>query len=149
MLSRSENRVRESEPLVSIVTPSFNMGRFIEETIRSVLAQDYPHIEYIVMDGGSTDGTLNILRRCQRLKRGNVALRCYSEPDRGTADAVNKGFERSHGSVFAYLHADDTYVQDAVSKAVQALLDDPVAEGVYGEANWLRVDGSVIGRYPT
>ena len=137
------------QPLVSIVTPVYQMARFVEETVQSVLAQDYPHIEYIVMDGGSTDGTLEILRRYQRLKSGNVVLRCYSEPDRGTADAVNKGFARSHGSVVAYLNADDTYAKDAVSKAVQALMDDPAAEGVYGEANWMGVDGSVIGRYPT
>ncbi len=82
-----------SVPLVSIVTPCYNMGRFLEQTIESVLAQDYPNIEYIVMDGGSSDDSLRILEKY----RGRLEF--HSGQDRGTADAINQGFERSRGSV--------------------------------------------------
>src|SRR5690348_9327591 len=90
-------------PLISIVTPTYNMGRYLSETIESVLSQDYPNIEYIVMDAGSTDDTLAILEKY----RGRLEF--HSAPDRGTADAINKGFARSRGTAFAYLNADDTY----------------------------------------
>ncbi len=130
-------------PLVSVVTPSYNSGRFLEETIRSVLAQDYPRIEYIVMDGGSSDGTLEILERY------NERLRFESRPDRGAADAVNKGFGLSRGSIFAWLGADDTYLPGAVSAAVMALAGNPDAGVVYGDGLWVDVAGKLIGRYPT
>jgi len=93
------------------VTPSYNMAEFLEETIRSVLAQDYPNLEYIVMDGGSSDDSLRILEKY------SGRLDFHSAQDRGTADAINKGFEQSRGSVFAYLNADDTYLPGAVSAA--------------------------------
>ena len=101
-------------PLVSIVTPSLNQGQFIEETIRSVLDQDYPNIEHIVVDGGSTDGTLEVLGRYPHLN-------WVSEPDRGQADAVNKGFRMANGDVFGWLNADDVYLPGAVATAVAAL----------------------------
>jgi glycosyltransferase involved in cell wall biosynthesis len=101
-------------PLVSIVTPSLNQGRFIEETIRSVLDQDYPRIEHIVVDGGSTDETLDVLRRYPR-----VAWR--SEPDDGQADAVNKGFRMAEGKIFGWLNADDLYLPGAIRTGVDAL----------------------------
>jgi glycosyltransferase involved in cell wall biosynthesis len=130
-------------PLVSVITPCLNMGEFLEETIQSVLSQDYPHIEYIVMDGGSTDRTLQILEKYKdRL--------CYkSRPDRGTADAVNRGFALSEGAFFAWLSADDTYLPSAVSAAVRALTDNPQAGAVYGEAWWVDASGKTIARYPT
>lgn len=78
-----------------------------------------------------------------------MTFQWFSERDNGAADAVNKGFSRSKGSVFAYLHGDDTYMPGAVSAAVRALVEDSSVDGVYGEANWVRADGSVIGRYPT
>ena len=134
---------RAQPPLVSIVTPSYNMGRFLEETIQSVLSQDYPSVEYIVMDGGSTDGTLEILERY----RGRLEF--HSAPDRGTADAINKGFERSHGSVFAYLNADDTYLPGAIAAAVDALYSHPEAGAVYGEAYWVDEASRVLQPYPS
>ncbi|TMM10255.1 MAG: glycosyltransferase, partial [Actinobacteria bacterium] len=87
-------------PLVSVVTPSLNQGQYIEEAIQSVLAQDYPRVEYIVVDGGSSDETLEILRRFPH-------LRWLSEPDDGQASAINKGFHMASGEIFAWLNADD------------------------------------------
>ena len=89
-------------PLVSVVTPSYNKGRFIEETILSVKNQTYPRIEHIVVDGGSTDGTLDIL------KKYGDSLIWISEPDKGQSDAINKGWRMSKGDILAYLNADDT-----------------------------------------
>jgi glycosyltransferase involved in cell wall biosynthesis len=130
-------------PLVSIVTPTYNMGRFIKQTIDSVLMQDYPHIDYIVMDGASTDDTLEIL------KTYGSRLRYESVPDHGQADAINKGFALSRGRIFAYLNADDTYLPGAVSTAVRNMRDNPEMAVVYGEANYVQEDGSHISRYPT
>jgi len=134
--------VREN-PLVSIVTPSFNMASFLEETIQSVLSQDYPEIEYIVIDGGSTDGSLDILRKYEN------RLRWYSGPDRGQTDAINKGFLESRGQIFAFLCADDTYLPGAVSTAVKHMLANPGHAGIYGEGYLTGDAGRVICRYPT
>src|SRR5579871_2339319 len=131
-----------SPPLVSIVTPTYNMGRYLEETIRSVLSQDYPNIEYIVMDAGSTDETLAIL------KKYGDRLVFHSGPDKGTADAINKGFERSRGSVFAYLNADDIYLPGAISTAMRTFDSEPDAGVVYGDANWVDEHGDFLAPYP-
>jgi len=129
-------------PLVSIVTPCLNAAAFLERTIESVLAQDYPKIEYIVMDGGSTDGTLDILRRYED------NLRWVSGPDLGTADAINRGFALSRGEIFTYLNADDEYLPGAVSAAVRAFHADPEASVVYGDACWVDHAGCRIAPYP-
>ena len=126
------------------------MARFLPQTLESVFRQDFPRIDYIVMDGGSTDGTLDVLRRFESLAPPNIAFRWFSNPDQGTADAINKGFDRSTGSIIAYLNADDTYADSgAVRSAVDALLADPSAIGVYGEADWVTENDATIGRYPT
>ena len=117
-----------SKPVVTVVTPSYNQGHFIRATIESVLSQDYPHIEYIVIDGGSTDQTLDVVKKYQD------RLQFYSAPDGGTADAINKGFRRARGSIWTYLNADDTYLPGAVSTAVRSLLQNPDVVGVYGDA---------------
>jgi len=130
------------EPLVSIVTPCLNMGRFVEETLLSVLEQNYPRIEYLVMDGGSSDGTLEILRRYEG------RLRWISQPDRGQADAVNRGFEQTSGAVFAFLNADDTYLPGAVAAAVEALAEHPEAAVAYGNAWHVAKDGGRLAPYP-
>ena len=129
-------------PLVSIVTPTFNMARFLPETIESVLSQDYPRIEYTVIDAGSTDGTIDILRGY------GDRLQWISEPDKGQADAVNKGFARSQGEIFTFLNADDLYYPGAVSAAVEAFREHADCAVVYGDANYTREDGSVISPYP-
>lgn len=100
------------KPLVSIITPSYNQGKFIEETIQSVLNQDYPNIEYIVIDGGSTDNTIDILKKYEG------RLRWISEPDKGQSDAINKGFAMARGSMMAWLNSDDTYLPGTVNKVV-------------------------------
>jgi glycosyltransferase involved in cell wall biosynthesis len=127
--------------LVSIVTPCLNSARFIRQTIESAAAQDYPLIEHIVMDGGSTDGTLSILAQYP-------GLTVHSGPDRGAADAINQGFRYSRGEYFTYLNADDVLLPGAISAAVKALAEDPAAAGVYGDASWIDEAGATIGPYP-
>jgi len=117
----------QKTPLVSVVTPSFNKGPYIEETIRSILEQTYPNIEYIIIDGGSTDGTLDIL------KKYGDRISWISEPDRGQSDAINKGWKKTKGEIIAYLNADDTYPRDAVETAVAYLNEHPDVGLVYGD----------------
>ncbi|MHB8482300.1 MAG: glycosyltransferase family 2 protein [Nitrospiria bacterium] len=100
-------------PLVTIITPSFNQGNFVEETILSVLNQDYPNIEYIVVDGRSTDQTLEILRKYEG------KLKWISEKDQGQADAVNKGFKMSQGEIIGWLNSDDLYEPGSIKKVVE------------------------------
>ncbi|MCS6951950.1 MAG: glycosyltransferase family 2 protein [Bryobacterales bacterium] len=130
-------------PLVSIVTPCLNAADYLEQAIQSVLAQDYPHIEYIVMDGGSTDDTVAILRKYEG------KLTWVSEPDRGQSDAINRGFLRSRGRIFAFLCADDAYLPGAVSTAVRHLLANPDYGGVYGQAWLVDEQGNRLRPYPT
>ena len=132
----------ERQPLVSIITPSLNQRRFIEATIDSVLSQDYPRIEYIVVDGGSTDGTLEVLAKY------DGRLQWISEPDRGQSDAINKGFRRAKGEILAWLNSDDTYMPGAVRSAVGHLAAHPDCAMVYGDGNLIDEEGRVTGRFP-
>jgi glycosyltransferase involved in cell wall biosynthesis len=128
------------QPVVSIVTPSFNHATFIEKTILSVLDQDYPKIEYIVMDGGSTDGTLDIL------KKYSSRLSWVSEPDKGQSDAINKGFRRVGGEILTWLNCDDVYLPGAVRVAVQFLVEHPDVAMVYGGADHVDDAGELLRR---
>ena len=131
-----------SNPLVTIVTPSLNQGPFIRPTIESVLSQDYAHIEYVVLDGGSTDCTLDVL------KSYGDRVRWVSEPDRGQSHAINKGFQAAKGEIVAYINSDDVLLPGAVREAVEAFVQDPELGMVYGEGFILEEDGSVRCRFP-
>jgi len=131
------------QPLVSIITPSYQQAAYLEQTIRSVLDQDYPNLEYIVIDGGSTDGSLEIIRRYE-----DRIARWISEPDSGQTDAINKGFSIAQGSILAWLNSDDLYYPGAVSAAVRCFQQRPQAGLVYGNADYVDEDGLVIGRFP-
>jgi glycosyltransferase involved in cell wall biosynthesis len=132
-----------SLPLVSIVTPSYNHARFLEFTIRSVLGQDYPNLEYILVDGGSTDGSVEIIHRY-----ADRFAWWVSEKDRGQTDAINKGFAHASGQILAWLNSDDTYEPHAISEAVAFLQGRPEIGLVYGDTNFIDENGSVIGRFP-
>ncbi len=132
-----------NSPLVSIITPSFNQARFLESTIRSVLDQDYPNFEYILVDGGSADGSEEIIRRYSDRLAWWV-----SEKDRGQTDAINKGFTHAKGEILAWLNSDDTYEPHAITEAVGFLRDRPEIGLVYGDANFIDGNGHIIGRFP-
>jgi glycosyltransferase involved in cell wall biosynthesis len=132
------------QPLVSIITPSYNQARFLEATIQSVLSQDYPNLEYIIVDGASTDGSVEIIQRYT----SQISL-WISEPDHGQTDAINKGFSHAHGEVFAWLNSDDTYLPGAITQAIEFMHSHPQAAMVYGDAYLIDEQGSIIGRFPS
>ena len=133
-----------NKPLVSIVTPSYNQGQFIERTILSVLRQDYPNIEYIVLDSLSPDETGGVLDRYA--KDITVLVR---EKDKGQADAINKGLARSTGHIMAYLNADDCFASPSVvSEAVQAFLSQSQPDVVYGRRYYIDPAGHFMRSYP-
>jgi hypothetical protein len=123
-------------PWVSIVTPSYNQAQFVEETIRSVLLQGYPNVEYIIIDGGSTDGTVEIIRKYERWLAYWV-----SERDRGQSDAINKGLARTRGEILAWLNSDDCYLSGCMSMIVAAFAQHPKAGVVYGRIEQIDEQG--------
>lgn len=131
-------------PRVSIVTPSYNQGQFLEETIRSVLLQGYPNLYYVVIDGGSTDGSLDVIKKYERFLSFWV-----SERDGGQAQAINKGWKHAGGEVLAWINSDDIYLPGSVAKAVSYLADHQQVGMVYGEGYHIDVDGRIVERYPT
>lgn len=128
-------------PLVTVVTPSYNQGRFIAATIESVLSQDYPNVEYIVVDGASTDNTADVVSGYA----GRLTF--VSEPDRGQAEAINKGLKRARGEYVAWLNSDDVFLPGAISAAVAALRAHPDAGAVYGEGYQIDEAGNMISRF--
>lgn len=132
-----------SLPVVSIITPSFNQADYLEVTIKSVLEQSYPHIEYIVMDGGSTDGSVDVIKKYE----GRIAS-WVSEPDKGQTDAINKGFAKAKGDILAWINSDDTYANsNAVADAVNFLIANPEVAMVYADCNFIDEQGRVIGKF--
>jgi glycosyltransferase involved in cell wall biosynthesis len=130
-----------STPLVTLVTPTYRQGRFLEDAIRSVLAQDYPAIEYAVVDGASDDGTVDVIRRYE-----DRLAWWTSERDRGQADALNRAFTRAGGEILGWLAADDTLLPGAVSRVVEALECDADALLVYGDAMFVTEEGAEMFR---
>ncbi len=122
--------------------PSFNQGQFLEASIQSVLEQDYPHIEYILVDGGSKDNSLEIIQKYQDRLAWWV-----SEKDRGHADALNKGFSHATGDILAWLNSDDIYFPNAVSEAVAVLAGRPDVGMVYGDADLIDDSSVTVGRF--
>lgn len=129
-------------PLVSIVTPSLNQGRFLRATIESVLGQDYPALEYWVIDGGSRDDSEQVLREFAHDRRFHYVI----EPDEGQSDAINKGWRRSTGKILAWLNSDDIYYPGAIRRQVGALLANPDAGLVYGDVDYTDTNGQFLGR---
>jgi glycosyltransferase involved in cell wall biosynthesis len=131
-----------SLPLVSIITPSFNQARYLEATIQSVLGQDYPRIEYIIVDGGSTDGSVDVIKKYQ-----DKLTWWVSEKDKGQTDAINKGFNRATGDILAWINSDDTYNPGAINQAVKYLGENPEVGLVYADCNFIDEEGRIIGKF--
>ena len=133
----------ESEsPLVSIVMPSFNQVSYLETALRSVLEQDYPNVELIVIDGGSTDGSLEILKRYD-----DRLAHWQSRPDKGQADAINQGLRRSNGEFVAWLNSDDVYLPEAIREAVEALQSNPDVGMVYADGYMVDAELKLLDRH--
>jgi hypothetical protein len=130
---------RKELPRVSLVTPSYNAAPYLRAAIESVLEQDYPNIEYLVMDGGSTDGTVELLREY------DDRLSWVSEKDAGQADAIARGFEKTTGSILGWLNADDVLKPGAIRTVVDTFLAHPVVALVYGKADFIDAKGRIIG----
>ena len=127
---------------ISVVTPSFNQGRYLERTMLSVLQQDYPNIEYIVIDGGSTDDSVDIIKR-----HANRLSYWVSEKDKGQTDALNKGFAHANGKILAWLNSDDMYYPGAISAAVNFLLENPDIGMVYGNLDFIDEEDHLVGKF--
>ncbi|NOZ71573.1 MAG: glycosyltransferase, partial [Chloroflexi bacterium] len=123
---------------VSVVTPSLNSARFLESAIHSVMDQDYPNVEHIIVDGGSNDGTLEILQE-------HPHLHWISEPDDGQSEALNKGFRMAQGEILCWLNADDSLADDrAITSAATMFESDPHVNVIYGDFNIVDQDDRVI-----
>lgn len=128
---------------ISVVTPSYNQEAFIRTTIESVLSQTYPHVEYLVMDGGSEDGTLEVLK--------SYGSRFYweSKPDRGQTNAINKGWKKSTGEILAWLNSDDFYYPESLQLVASFFEKNPHIDWVYGDCNFVDEQGNLLRAYPT
>jgi glycosyltransferase involved in cell wall biosynthesis len=131
----------ENAPKISIVTPSYQQGHFLEWTMRSVLEQGYPNLEYVVMDGGSKDGTREILARYK-----DLLTHCESVPDNGQADAVVRGFEHTTGEIMAYLNSDDLLAPGALDFAARYLNEHPEVDAIYSHRVFIDEE-NIVTRY--
>ena len=137
-----DSGMQQELPLVSIVTPSYNTGAFIQETILSVKKQTYPRIEHIIIDGGSTDNTLDVIKEY----KGTYNMHWVSEPDNGQSDAINKGWRMAKGEILGWLNGDDTYMPWAVETVVKFLNDHPDVGMVYGDCNTVNERNKLVQR---
>lgn len=141
-------------PKITIVTPSYNQGKFIERTLKSVLSQDYPRLEYIVMDGGSTDETVSILRKYEKQygkggtkEKKGVSFSWVSEKDNGQTHAINKGMKKATGDIFAYLNSDDVYPAGTLRQVGTYFAQHPKDSFIYGHGRLIDSDDNQIGFY--
>lgn len=126
-------------PKISIITPSYNQGQFLEETILSVLNQNYPNIEYIIIDGGSTDNSVEIIKKYEKYLAYWV-----SEKDRGQTHAINKGLKRATGDILSYLNSDDIYLSGALVKIAEFFENNPRIDIVYGDCYIINERGALV-----
>lgn len=129
-----------SDIKVSVITPSYNQGEFIEETIRSVLLQGYSNLEYIIIDGGSSDATLTILEKYR-----SFLAYAISEPDRGQSHAINKGLEKANGQILAYLNSDDCYLPGTLQAVAKAWQQNPDADLIHGRCRYINSTDEKLG----
>jgi glycosyltransferase involved in cell wall biosynthesis len=127
-------------PRITIITPSLNQAPYLDQTIRSVLGQDYPHLEHIIIDGGSTDGSVDIIRKYQ----SRIAY-WVSEKDQGQAHAINKGLERATGDIIGYLNSDDYYLDGALARVADCFSRDPDVDLLHGRCRVVDQDGMKVG----
>jgi glycosyltransferase involved in cell wall biosynthesis len=132
-----------NKPLVTIVTPSYNQAEFLEKTMLSVISQDYPNIEYIIIDGGSDDDSVNIIK-----KHESKIHYWVSEKDAGQTSAINKGFAKANGKYIAWLNSDDTYEPGAISFAIDYLENHPDVGLFYGDTNFIDENDILTGKFP-
>jgi glycosyltransferase involved in cell wall biosynthesis len=147
-----KNKLKSVWPAISIITPSYNQGQFIERTLLSVLTQKYPKLELIVMDGGSNDQTVKVLKKYDRfVKLGRfgkgITFIWKSEPDHGQTHAINKGLQIATGEILAYLNSDDTYEPDALKTIASYFKTHPKVQFVYGKGQLIDVHDQPIGMY--
>lgn len=130
-------------PKISIVTPSYNQARFLKETLQSVREQDYPSFEHIVIDGASSDGSVEILKQCSS-QPGWAHLHWISEKDTGQSDALNKGFRLATGEIVGWLNSDDTYAEGCFKEVAQAFAAHSGVDVLYGDYNWVDEQGNLL-----
>jgi glycosyltransferase involved in cell wall biosynthesis len=141
MLSEPDDMLDEFPwPTISVVSPSYNQAPYLEETIRSVLLQNYPGLEYIIIDGGSTDGSVEILQRY-----ADHLTYWVSEKDQGQADAINKGWQRATGEILSWINSDDTYCPGALKSALAYFVDNPIIDMIYGDCYCIDEESTMLG----
>ncbi len=141
-MERSKKKKMEKWPKISVITPSYNQGQFIEETIKSVVEQNYPNLEYIIVDGGSTDNSVEIIKKYA--KKYPKIIKWISEKDRGQPDALNKGFKMATGEIVGYLCSDDKYANNALFEISSFFKSNPNAKLVTGDYYIINQKGEII-----
>jgi GT2 family glycosyltransferase len=129
-------------PRISVVTPSLNQGRYLRKCIESIFSQGYPNLEFLVIDGGSTDESLSVIR-----EYANRIDYWVSEPDAGQSDAINKGFKRANGELVAWLNADDFYLPGAFERIAEAYRANRLAPFYFGDGHRVDIEGNFISKF--
>lgn len=128
----------KNNPRISIVTPSYNQAKFLEETILSVINQNYDNLEYIIIDGGSNDNSIEIIKKYEK-----YLTYWFSEKDGGQTEAINKGLKKITGDIWAFICSDDVYSKGAFEKCIKTFEDNPKVDAIYGDCNFINSEGIV------